>query len=82
MANFVGMTSFKDLEKSKGHAKAMVNSWAVTTSTPSEISELNEVTNLGFYTDAKSQVNSQQTLQQTQEYAWMFSGMPGFKKKR
>jgi len=82
MANFVGMTSFKDLEKSKGHAKAMVNSWAVTTSTPSEISELNEVTNLGFYTDNKSQTNSQQTLQQTQEYAWMFSGMPGFKKKR
>ena len=81
MCNFVGMTSFKDLEKSKGHAKAMVNSWAVTTNDTSEISELNEVVNMGFYTDPRSTVKDKQSLQQTQEYLWMFSGLPGFKKK-
>jgi hypothetical protein len=82
MCNFVGMTSFKDLEKSKGHAKAMVNSWAVATNDTSEISELNEVVNMGFYTDPKSTVKDKQSLQQTQEYLWMFSGLPGFKKNR
>lgn len=81
MCNFVGMTSFKDLEKSKGHAKAMVNSWAVATNDTSEISELNEVVNMGFYTDPRSTVKDKQSLQQTQEYLWMFSGLPGFKKK-
>lgn len=81
MCNFVGMTSFKDLEKSKGHAKAMVNSWAVATNNTSEISELNEVVNMGFYTDPRSTVKDKQSLQQTQEYLWMFSGLPGFKKK-
>lgn len=81
MCNFVGMTSFKDLEKSKGHAKAMVNSWSVATNDTSEISELNEVVNMGFYTDPRSTVKDKQSLQQTQEYLWMFSGLPGFKKK-
>jgi hypothetical protein len=82
MCNFVGMTSFKDLEKSKGQAKAMINSWSVATNTPAEVSELNEVINLGFYTDQKPQMKDKQSLQQTQEYMWMFSGLPGFKKRR
>ena len=82
MANFVGMTSFRDLEKSKGHAKAMVNSWAVTTSSTEEVSGLNEVVNLGFYTDPRSTVKDKQSLEKTQEYMWMFSGLPGFKKNR
>jgi hypothetical protein len=60
----------------------MVNSWAVATNDTSEISELNEVVNMGFYTDPKSTVKDKQSLQQTQEYLWMFSGLPGFKKNR
>jgi hypothetical protein len=82
MCNFVGMTSFKDLEKSKGHVKAMVNSWAVATNDTTDISELNEVVNMGFYTDPKAITKDKQSLQQTQEYMWMFSGLPGFKKQR
>lgn len=82
MCVFVGMTSFKDLEKSKGHVKAMVNSWAVATNDTSDVSELNEVVNMGFYTDPKSTIKDKQTLQQTQEYMWMFSGLPGFKKQK
>jgi hypothetical protein len=77
MCNFVGMTSFKDLEKSRGQAKAMINSWAVTTTSSESISELNTNIATGFYTDN----NNKQTLQQTQDYNWLFSGF-GQKRKR
>jgi phage FluMu gp28-like protein len=79
MCNFVGMTSFKDLEKSKGQAKAMINSWAVTTTDTETISELNTTSVAGFYTDNKKQ---QQTLQQTKEYNWLFSGFGEKRRKR
>jgi hypothetical protein len=82
MCCFVGMTSFKDLEKSKGQAKAMVSSWATTTSTTDDVQGLSEVTNTGFYTDSGNRPKDKQSLEQTQEYMWMFGGMPGFKKKR
>jgi hypothetical protein len=80
MCCFVGMTSFKDLEKSKGQAKAMVSGWAYTTSTVEEIDSINEVVNIGFYLDGGENKNKQ-TIEKTQEYMWMFSGLPGFKKK-
>jgi hypothetical protein len=75
MANFVGMTSFKDLEKSKGQAKAMIDSWV---STETSVNVMNEIQDSipGFYTD-----NKQQTVRQTQEYSWLFSGF-GQKTKR
>jgi hypothetical protein len=70
MCNFVGMTSFKDLEKSKGQAKAMIDSWAVTTTSTDNVNELNTTSVAGFYTDS----NNKQTLEQTKEYNWLFSG--------
>jgi hypothetical protein len=77
MCCFVGMTSFKDLEKSKGQAKAMINSWAVETTQISDHDELNEVIGTGFYTNNGGRTDI--TPQQTKEYAWLFGGMKGFK---
>jgi hypothetical protein len=77
MCCFVGMTSFKDLEKSKGQAKAMINSWAVETTQISDHGELNEVIGTGFYTDNGRKTDI--TPQQVKEYAWLFGGMKGFK---
>jgi hypothetical protein len=77
MCCFVGMTSFKDLEKSKGQAKAMINSWAVETTQISDHDELNEVIGTGFYTDNGRKTDI--TPQQVKEYAWLFGGMKGFK---
>jgi hypothetical protein len=82
MCCFVGMTSFKDLEKSKGQVKAMISGWAYTTSTVEEIDSINEVINIGFYLDGgENRTKNKQTIEKTQEYMWMFSGLPGFKKK-
>jgi hypothetical protein len=78
MCCFVGSTSFKDLEKSKGQAKAMVNSWAVETNDVKDNNVLNEVVGSGFYTDKKSDNNV--TAQQFKENMWLFGGMKGFKK--
>ena len=78
MCCFVGSTSFKDLEKSKGQAKAMVNSWAVETNDVKDNNVLNEVVGTGFYTDKKSDNNV--TVQQFKENMWLFGGMKGFKK--
>ena len=77
MCCFVGMTSFKDLEKSKGQAKAMINSWTVETTQISDHGELNEVIGTGFYTDNGRKTDI--TPQQVKEYAWLFGGMKGFK---
>ncbi len=83
MCCFVGATSFKDLEKSKGQAKAMVNSWSVETNNASDVSEFNDVLGVGFYTDNNNnKPKDRQSLKETQEYIWMFSGLPGFKKQR
>jgi hypothetical protein len=83
MCCFVASTSFKDLEKSKGQAKAMVNSWSVETNNASDVSEFNDVLNVGFYTDNNNnRPKDRQSLKETQEYMWMFSGLPGFKKRR
>ena len=81
MCCFVGATSFKDLEKSKGQAKAMVSSWSVETNNVEDDSTLNEVINTGFYTDNKNRKKDKQTLKETQEYMWLFGGMTGFKKR-
>ena len=81
MCCFVASTSFKDLEKSKGQAKAMISGWSTYTSDVSEVEGLNEVVNTGFYTGNDNKNKDKQTLQQTQEHMWMFSGLPGFKKK-
>jgi len=78
MCCFVGSTSFKDLEKSKGQAKAMVNSWAIETTEPSKSGALSEVIGTGFYTDQKPKNDI--TANQVKENMWLFSGMRGFKK--
>jgi hypothetical protein len=79
MCCFVASTSFKDLEKSKGQAKAMVNSWSVETNVVEDNNILNEVIGTGFYVDNASK-NNNITIDQTKEYNWLFSGMKGFKK--
>jgi hypothetical protein len=68
------------LEKSKGQAKAMINSWSVETGTIEENPILNEVIGTGFYTDSRNKDNNRITTEQTKEYSWLFSGMKGFKK--
>ena len=82
MCCFVAATSFKDLEKSKGQAKAMVSSWSVHVGNAEDDDILSEVINTGFYTDNESLKKNKQTLTQTQEHMWLFSGMAGFKKNR
>jgi len=78
MCIFVASTSFKDLEKSKGQAKAMLNSWSIQTTTSDDVSGLNEVVGGGFYTD---NINKDtQSVENTKEYSWLFGGLPGFKK--
>lgn len=81
MCNFVGMTSFKDLEKSKGQVKAMVESWSSIETSTQENEELDKVVGVDFYVNG-GVPKDEQSLEKTQEYMWMFSGMPGFKKRR
>jgi len=79
MCCFVGETSFKNLEKSKGQAKAMVSSWAITTTTSEDIGVLDDVMN-GFIVNEINE--NKQTVQNTKEYSWLFGGLPGFKKNK
>jgi hypothetical protein len=80
MCCYVGMTSFKDLEKSQGRAKAMLNSWATTTTTTEDVgSELDGVVGTAFFTDSTPKKDVQKI---TEEHMWLFGGMPGFKKGR
>lgn len=79
MCCFVGATSFKDIEKSKGQAKAIVNSWSVETNNISDNKILGEVAGTGFYTDQKVK-NKSVTVDQFKENMWLFGGMRGFKK--
>lgn len=78
MCCYVGMTSFKDLEKSRGQAKAMINSWVVETTNVSENEVLNEVTGTDFYTNHKPK--NDVTLDQFKEHMWLFGGMNGFRR--
>ena len=75
---FVGSTSFKDLEKSKGQAKAMVNSWSVETTDTKDSDALKEVVGSSFYTDKNTKNNV--TTEQFKENMWIFGGMRGFRK--
>ena len=79
MCCFVGATSFKDLEKSKGQAKAMVSSWSLETTEAKDNKILGEVVNTGFYTDQKPK-DEHVTVEQFKENMWVFGGMRGFKK--
>jgi hypothetical protein len=76
MCVYVGNTSFKDLEKSKGRTKAMINSWVTTESGVDEIDGLKDVVG-GFHVD-----NKPNPQQQMNENMWVFGGMKGFKGKR
>ena len=78
MCIFVASTSFKDLEKSKGQAKAMLNSWSIQTTTSDNVSGLSEVVGGGFYTDNINR--DTQSVENTKEYSWLFGGLPGHKK--
>lgn len=79
MCCFVGSTSFKDLEKSKGQAKAMVNSWSVETNEAKDNDILGEVVGSGFYTDKRTKDNNV-TIEQFRDNMWIFGGMKGFRK--
>jgi len=79
MCCFVAATSFKDLEKSKGQAKAMVSSWAITTTNSEDIGILDDVMN-GFIVNDVNE--NKQTVQNTKEYSWLFGGLPGVKKNK
>jgi len=75
MCLYVAMTSFKDLEKSKGQAKAMVENWVVSTT------ESNTVDTLSRQTDffmANNEVNRTQAADSP--HNWVFGGMFGFRK--
>ena len=80
MCCFVGATSFKDLEKSKGQAKAIVSSWSVETTNINDNKFLGEVAGTGFYTDQKEKNDKKVTVDQFKENMWIFGGMKGFKK--
>ena len=78
MCCFVGSTSFKDLEKSKGQAKAMISSWSVETTETKDSNTLKEVVGSSFYTDKNTKNNV--TTEQFKENMWIFGGMKGFRK--
>jgi len=80
MCCFIGSTSFKDLEKSKGQAKAIVSSWSVETNSVENDNILKEVIGTGFYTD-KIKEDKNVTTEQFKENMWVFGGMKGFKKR-
>lgn len=77
MCLFVAMTSFKDLEKSKGQAKAMVESWVITSTSTENVNTLSR--SVDFFM-ANNDVNHVQ--QADSQHNWVFGGLPGFKKKK
>jgi len=76
MCLFIAMSSFKDLEKSKGQAKAMVESWVVTSTDSTDVDTLSR--NVDFYM-AHNEVNHVQRADSP--HNWVFGGMYGFRKK-
>lgn len=77
MCCYVAQTSFKDFEKSKGQAIAMLDSWIVSTNSAETISELNT----SEYTTNENRDISKHVQVATSEYNWLFAGMTGFKNK-
>jgi hypothetical protein len=75
MCLFVAMSSFKDLEKSKGQAKARVESWVITSTDSSDVDTLSR--NADVYV-ANNEVNRVQ--QADSPHNWVFGGLYGFKK--
>ena len=78
MCCYVSQTSFKDLEKSRGQAKAMLDSWVVSTNTSETIEELGttEYNNMFSKGDLARHVQSASS-----EHNWVFIGMSGFRDK-
>jgi hypothetical protein len=75
MCMFVAMSSFKDLEKSKGQSKAIVESWVVTSTDSNDVDTLSR--NVDFYM-ANNEVNRVQAADSP--HNWVFGGMYGFRK--
>jgi len=76
MCLFVAMTSFKDLEKSRGQAKAMVESWVVTSTESTDVDTLSRQTDFFM---ANNEVN--RTQAPDSPHNWVFGGMYGFRKQ-
>lgn len=72
MCCYVAQTSFKDFEKSKGQAKAMLDSWIVSSNEVNAIPEM--VYNSPAYKDTSRHVQAP-----ISEHNWVFFGMSGFK---
>ena len=72
MCCFVSQTSFKDFEKSKGQAKAMLDSWVVTSNEVNSMPEM--INNSPAYKDTSRHVQAP-----ISEHNWVFFGMPGFR---
>lgn len=72
MCCYVAQTSFKDFEKSKGQAKAMLDSWIVSSNEVNTIPEV--VYNSPAYKDTSRHVQAP-----ISEHNWVFFGMSGFK---
>lgn len=72
MCCYVSQTSFKDLEKSKGQAKAMLDSWIVSSNEVNAIPEM--VYNSPAYKDTSRHVQAP-----ISEHNWVFFGMSGFR---
>jgi hypothetical protein len=75
MCLFVAATSFKDLEKSRGQAQAMVESWVVTSTDSSDVDTLSRQTDFHM---AHNEVNRVQAADSP--HNWVFGGMYGFRK--
>ena len=73
MCCFVSQTSFKDLEKNKGQAKAMIDSWVVSTNNVDSMTELNS--------NALPKDISRHVQSAISEHNWVFGGMTGFRDK-
>ena len=73
MCCFVSQTSFKDLEKNKGQAKAMIDSWVVSTNNVDSMTELNS--------NVLPKDISRHVQSAISEHNWVFGGMTGFKDK-
>jgi hypothetical protein len=78
MCCYVAQTSFKDLQKSQGQTKAMLDSWVVSTNTADTIQELNVTEN--NYMNSRGDL-SKQIQHANSEHNWVFFGMAGFTDK-
>jgi intein/homing endonuclease len=78
MCCYVAQTSFKDLEKSRGVSKTMLESWVVTSNDTDVIEELN-ITDIQN-TNSKGEI-TRQVQTANSEHNWVFFGLVGFKDK-